>query len=92
MSGEDSVLTLLLLMSKYGVKSVPVVESGKPFVQNMITQSSVIKFFVDCDGLNWFDRLAGMTLEELSLPVMTSDKVIKVSITLILGKFDFALL
>ncbi|KAK4756240.1 hypothetical protein SAY87_006367 [Trapa incisa] len=48
---EDSFLTMLLLLSKYKMKSVPVVDEGK--IDNIITQSAVIHMLAECAGLHW---------------------------------------
>eukprot|EP00271_Cylindrocystis_brebissonii_P000754 TRINITY_DN1096_c0_g6_i1.p1 TRINITY_DN1096_c0_g6~~TRINITY_DN1096_c0_g6_i1.p1 ORF type:complete len:494 (-),score=110.86 TRINITY_DN1096_c0_g6_i1:1269-2750(-) len=75
---EDNLLTLLLLLSKYRMKTVPVVETGKEKVQNMISQSSVLNVLADCDGLEWFEVVASRSLEDLGLPLMKPSQVIKV--------------
>lgn len=75
---DDSLLTLFLLLSKYRVKSVPVVVSGEPQVKNIITQTVVIDLLAGCSGLDWFDHVADQSLEKLGLPVMTPEQVIKV--------------
>lgn len=77
-SGEDTLLTLLLMVSKYGVKSVPVVEMGNPSVQNIITQSSIVNLLNECDGLPWFENVANKTLEQLGLPIMDYEHLVKV--------------
>ncbi|KAK4747316.1 hypothetical protein SAY87_026353 [Trapa incisa] len=73
---EDSFLTMLLLLSKYKMKSVPVVDEGK--IHNIITQSAVIHMLAECAGLHWFEEWGRKKLSELGLPLMTSDQVVKV--------------
>ncbi|CAI7824674.1 unnamed protein product [Closterium sp. NIES-53] len=75
---DDSLLTLLLLVSKYRVRSVPVVEAGQPAVLNLVTQSSVVEVLADCHGLPWFDRLADRPICDLGLPTLPGDKVVVV--------------
>ncbi|CAI5974235.1 unnamed protein product [Closterium sp. NIES-65] len=75
---DDSLLTLLLLVSKYRVRSVPVVEAGQPAVLNLVTQSSVVEVLSDCHGLPWFDRLADRPICDLGLPTLPGDKVVVV--------------
>eukprot|EP00249_Psilotum_nudum_P013454 c24340_g1_i3 orf=304-1608(+) len=75
---DDSMLTLLLLLSKFQLRSVPVVEMDTPFIKNYITQSAVVKGLQQCQGRNWFEKIAGMTLYDLGLPVMAPEDVISV--------------
>ncbi|KAK4773316.1 hypothetical protein SAY87_028335 [Trapa incisa] len=73
---EDSFLTMLLLLSKYKMKSIPVVDEGK--IDNIITQSAVIHMLAECAGLHWFEDWGMKTLSQLDLPLMTPDKIVKV--------------
>ncbi|KAK4775587.1 hypothetical protein SAY87_023548 [Trapa incisa] len=73
---EDSFLTMLLLLSKYKMKSIPIVDEGK--IDNIITQSSVIHMLAECAGLQWFEDWGMKTLSQLGLPLMATDKIIKV--------------
>lgn len=75
---DDSLLTLLLLMSKYRVRSIPVVEPGKGPVTNIITQYSVVNLFAGCTGQPWFDAVASRSLRDLGLPVTPVEKIIMV--------------
>lgn len=79
--GDDSMLTVFLLMSKYRLRSIPVIEAEKPCVENVITQSTVVKSLAQCQGRDWFDCIAEKTLTQLGLPRMTPDKVISVEAT-----------
>lgn len=75
---SDSMLTLLLLLSKYRMKSLPVVESGERHINGLITQIDVIHMLSKCSGFSWFDSVGKKTLQELSLPVMEPKDVVKV--------------
>ncbi|KAL6561205.1 hypothetical protein OROMI_016806 [Orobanche minor] len=48
-------LTMLLLLSKYKMKSVPVVDLGEAKIDNVITQSAVIHMLEECAGLHLFE-------------------------------------
>eukprot|EP00850_Spirogloea_muscicola_P021722 SM000259S08744 [mRNA] locus=s259:28957:30424:- [translate_table: standard] len=76
----DSLLTLLLLLSKYRMKSVPVVEAGEGHVTNFITQSGVVQFLAECAGLDWFDAVASRSLADLGLPLQPSGHVVTVEV------------
>lgn len=71
------MLTLLLLLSKYRLRSVPVVEMDKPNIQNSITQAAVVKGLSHCKERDWFKEMATKTLDELALPVMSPYQVNK---------------
>lgn len=75
---NDSMLTVLLLLSKFRLRSIPVVNIDKNVVQNVITQSGVILGLSQCCGRDWFDNLAGKSLHQLGLPVMMRSKVVSV--------------
>eukprot|EP00270_Netrium_digitus_P012958 TRINITY_DN4266_c0_g1_i1.p1 TRINITY_DN4266_c0_g1~~TRINITY_DN4266_c0_g1_i1.p1 ORF type:complete len:396 (+),score=93.52 TRINITY_DN4266_c0_g1_i1:198-1385(+) len=77
-SPDDSMLTVLLLLSKYRMKAVPVVESGESKVRQMITQSSAVQFLAECEGMCWFDELGRKSLREMGLPTMSPEKVVLV--------------
>jgi CBS domain-containing protein len=75
---SNSFLTMLLLLSKYKLKSLPVVDLGEGKIDNIITQSAVIHMLAECAGLQWFESWGTKKLSEIGLPVMTPDCVIKV--------------
>ncbi|XP_048135065.1 SNF1-related protein kinase regulatory subunit gamma-1-like isoform X1 [Rhodamnia argentea] len=75
---DSSMLSVLLLLSKYRLRSVPVIESGKPNIQNFITQSAVIQGLEGCRGRDWFDCISEIAIGELGLPFMSRDEVISV--------------
>lgn len=75
-SADSSMLCVLLLLSKYRLRNVPVVERGEPFIRNYITQSAVIQGLERCKGRDWFDSISANPITELGLPFMSSDEVI----------------
>ncbi|XP_011083771.1 SNF1-related protein kinase regulatory subunit gamma-1 [Sesamum indicum] len=74
----NSFLTMLLLLSKYRMKSVPVVDLGEAKIDNIITQSAVIRMLQECAGLHWFESWGSKKLFELGLPLKESSNIIKV--------------
>ncbi|KAG6587414.1 SNF1-related protein kinase regulatory subunit gamma-1 [Cucurbita argyrosperma subsp. argyrosperma] len=74
----NSFLTMLLLLSKYKMKSVPVVDLGVGKIENIISQSAVIHMLAECAGLQWFERWGTKTLSELGLPMMSPASIVKV--------------
>lgn len=75
---DSSMLTILLLLSKYRLRNVPVIEPGQPLIKNFITQSSVIQGLEGCRGRDWFDEISSHPLTDLGLPFMSPDKVISI--------------
>ncbi|XP_076881676.1 SNF1-related protein kinase regulatory subunit gamma-1-like [Bidens hawaiensis] len=75
---SNSFLTMLLLLSKYRMKSVPVVDAGDQKIDNIITQSAVIHMLEECADLQWFKSLGSKKLCDLGLPLMSANQVIKV--------------
>ncbi|TVU13971.1 hypothetical protein EJB05_37411 [Eragrostis curvula] len=76
---SDTFLTMLLLLSKYRMKSLPVVEVGGDKIENIITQSSVVHMLAECVGLPWFESWGTKKLSELGLPIMKPSKLVKVN-------------
>ncbi|XP_078439307.1 cystathionine beta-synthase (CBS) protein [Wolffia australiana] len=76
---DSSMLTVLLLLSKYRLRNVPIVETDKPSVRNFITQSAIVKGLQKCRGRDWFDCISACPLSDFGLPFMTYDEVISVS-------------
>ncbi|XP_010905197.1 SNF1-related protein kinase regulatory subunit gamma-1 isoform X1 [Elaeis guineensis] len=76
---SDSLLTMLLLLSKYRMKSLPVVDLGEGRIENIITQSAVVHMLAECVGLHWFENWGTKKLYELGLPIMKPDRLIKVN-------------
>ncbi|TXG56407.1 hypothetical protein EZV62_017720 [Acer yangbiense] len=64
---DSSMLTVLLLLSKYRLRNVPVIEPGNPDMKNFITQSAVIQGLEGCKGRDWFDCIAARPISDLGL-------------------------
>ncbi|XP_042496873.1 SNF1-related protein kinase regulatory subunit gamma-1 [Macadamia integrifolia] len=75
---SDTFLTMLLLLSKYRMKSLPVVDLGEGKIENIITQSAVVHMLAECVGLHWFETWGARKLCELGLPVMKPNQLLKV--------------
>ncbi|XP_071731760.1 SNF1-related protein kinase regulatory subunit gamma-1-like [Rutidosis leptorrhynchoides] len=75
---SNSFLTMLLLLSKYRMKSIPVVDLGDKKIENIITQSAVFHMLEECADLQWFKSWGSKQLHELGLPLMKSNRLIKV--------------
>lgn len=76
---SDTFLTMLLLLSKYRMKSLPVVDMGGNQIENIITQSCVVHMLAECVGLPWFESWGTKKLCELGLPLMKPYKLVKVN-------------
>ncbi|XP_065873160.1 SNF1-related protein kinase regulatory subunit gamma-1 [Euphorbia lathyris] len=76
---SNSFLTMLLLLSKYKMKSVPVVNLGEGKIENIITQSAVIHMLAECAGLQWFESWGKKKLSEIGLPPMSCNQITKVN-------------
>lgn len=75
---SNSFLTMLLLLSKYRMKSIPVVDLGENKIDSIITQSAVLHMLEECADLHWFEGWGSKKLYELGLPVMMPGQLIKV--------------
>ncbi|KAK2355966.1 SNF1-related protein kinase regulatory subunit gamma-1 [Trifolium repens] len=75
---SNSFLTMLLLLSKYKMKSVPVVDLGAGRIDNIITQPAVIHMLAECVGLQWFESWGTKELSDVGLPLVTPQQIIKV--------------
>ncbi|EMS57715.1 SNF1-related protein kinase regulatory subunit gamma 1 [Triticum urartu] len=53
LQSSDTFLTMLLLLSKYRMKSLPVVDIGEGTISNMVTQAAVVHMLAECVGLSW---------------------------------------
>ncbi|KAL7110216.1 hypothetical protein ACP275_05G011000 [Erythranthe tilingii] len=73
---DSSMLSVMLLLSKYRLRNVPVIETGNPSMKNFITQSAVIQGLQRCKGRDWFDTISAHPLTDLGLPFMSSDQVV----------------
>ncbi|XP_072964650.1 SNF1-related protein kinase regulatory subunit gamma-1-like isoform X2 [Typha angustifolia] len=76
---DSSMLTVLLLLSKYRLKNVPVIEAGKPHIRNFITQTAVVQGLKQCKGSDWFDFIAARPLSDFGLPFMSHKEVISIN-------------
>lgn len=87
-SSESNMLTVLLLLSKYRMRNVPIIEPGQASVKNFITQSAVVRGLDGCQGRDWFDSISAHPLSDLGLPFMPCDQVVSIgSSELILEAF-----
>ncbi|CAN6852133.1 unnamed protein product [Brassica oleracea var. botrytis] len=75
---ESSMLSVLLLLSKYRLRNVPVIKPGEPDIKNYITQSAVVYGLEDCKGRDWFDHISSLPISELGLPFMSPKEVISI--------------
>lgn len=73
---DSSMLTVLLLLSKYRLRNVPVIEAGKPDIKNFITQSAVVQGLLRCRDAEWFSCISSRPLMDFGLPLMSHEKVI----------------
>ena len=83
LQSSDTFLTMLLLLSKYRMKSLPVVDIGEGTISNVITQGAVVHMLSECVGLHWFEEWGTKTLSEIGLPIMRLSKIVKVHIFLV---------
>lgn len=72
---DSNMLTVLLLLSKYRMRNVPVIEPGQAFMKNFITQSAVVRGLEGCRGRDWFDCIAAHPISDLGLPFMPQNQV-----------------
>ncbi|KAJ4790946.1 5'-AMP-activated protein kinase subunit gamma-1 [Rhynchospora pubera] len=75
---SDSFLTMLLLLSKYNIRSLPVVDFGEGKLVNVITQSAVVHMLAECVGLDWFENWGNKSLAEVGLPSTDPLNLVKV--------------
>ncbi|KAE8703519.1 SNF1-related protein kinase regulatory subunit gamma-1 [Hibiscus syriacus] len=78
LQNSNTFLTMLLLLSKYKMKSVPVLDLGDGKIDNIITQSAVIHMLAECTGLHWFESWGCKKLSEIGLPTMSTKEIITV--------------
>ncbi|CAA0833083.1 SNF1-related protein kinase regulatory subunit gamma-1-like [Striga hermonthica] len=62
----------------YRLRNVPVIQTGRPTIENFITQSAVVQGLQGCKGRDWFDCISHHSLAELGLPFMSPDQVVGV--------------
>jgi CBS domain-containing protein len=78
---DDSLLHVLLLLSKHHLQAVPVVaaESEDATVKGFITQDAAVQLLLQCDGLTWFDLIAEKPLSDLGSVQFTCIYSVRVS-------------
>jgi len=59
---DDSLLHVLLLLSKHRLKAAPVVDQLYLHVRGFITQHAAVQLLLQCSGLEWFDMIAEKAL------------------------------
>lgn len=69
------MLTVLLLLSKYRLRNVPVIEEGKSEIKNFITQFAVVQGLEGCKGRDWFDCIGARHISDFGLPLMSPAEV-----------------
>lgn len=74
-STESSMLSVMLLLSKYRLRNVPVIKAGEPDIKNYITQSAVVHGLEGCNGRDWFDHISALPIADLGLPFMSPSDV-----------------
>ncbi|XP_068665154.1 SNF1-related protein kinase regulatory subunit gamma-1 [Aristolochia californica] len=79
LQNSDTFLTMLLILSKYRMKSLPVVDLGERKIDNVVTQSAVVHMLAECVGLPWFENWGMKELFELGLPIMKPKQLVKVN-------------
>ncbi|KAK8567255.1 hypothetical protein V6N13_105235 [Hibiscus sabdariffa] len=75
---DSSMLSVLLLLSKYRLRNVPVIEVGTPEIKNYITQSAIVGGLEGCKGRDWFDCITARPISDMGLPFMPPNEVISV--------------
>ncbi|KAF3431420.1 hypothetical protein FNV43_RR26151 [Rhamnella rubrinervis] len=75
---DSSMLSVLLLLSKYRLRNVPVIEPGQPDIKNFITQSAVVQGLEGCKGRDWFECISSLPISDLGLPFMSCDEVVSI--------------
>ncbi|KAL6577824.1 SNF1-related protein kinase regulatory subunit gamma-1-like [Orobanche minor] len=75
---DSTMLSVMLLLSKYRLRNVPVIQMGNSAIRNFITQSAVVQGLQGCKGRDWFDCISCHPLSELGLPFMSPDQVVGV--------------
>lgn len=70
---------MFLLLSKYRIKSLPVVDVGEEKISNVISQSGVVHMLAEYVGLHGLEIWGKKKLCEVGLPSMKLNQVLKVS-------------
>ncbi|XP_031477118.1 SNF1-related protein kinase regulatory subunit gamma-1-like isoform X1 [Nymphaea colorata] len=74
---DDTLLHVLLLLSKHQLKAVPIISHVDSRVIGFLTQNAVLHLLLQCSGLNWFDRIADKALCEFRFEM--GDSVVHVN-------------
>ncbi|KAL3686181.1 hypothetical protein R1sor_004203 [Riccia sorocarpa] len=61
---EDSLLHILMLLSKHSLKAAPVVDPEDNKVTGFITQDAAMQLLLQCSGLPWFDSISQKQLSQ----------------------------
>lgn len=85
---NSSMLSILLLLSKYRLRNVPVIEPGKPDIQNFITQSAIVQGLEGCKGRDWFDCIAAQPISNVGLPFVSANEVHVLLISFLVADFS----
>ena len=64
---SNSFLTMLLLLSNYKMKSIPMIDVDAGRIDNIITQFAVIHMLAECAGLQWFESWGIKNLSDVGL-------------------------
>ncbi|KAL9666437.1 hypothetical protein QQ045_000769 [Rhodiola kirilowii] len=76
---SNSFLTMLLLLSNYKMKSIPVIDAITGKIDNIVTQSLVIHMLAECSDMLWFENWGNKKLSEIGLPLMGASHLVAVS-------------
>ncbi|KAJ9187533.1 hypothetical protein P3X46_002977 [Hevea brasiliensis] len=71
---DNSMSNALLLLSKYRLRNVPVIEPGNHDIKNFITQSAIVQG-LDSRGV-WFNCIAAQSISDFELPFMSPNELI----------------
>ncbi|KAL3538985.1 hypothetical protein ACH5RR_002351 [Cinchona calisaya] len=64
---NDSLLHVLLLLSKHRLQVLPVMEQSESKVIGIVSQNAVIRALLQASGLEWFHSIADRSLSEFRL-------------------------
>ncbi|KAK2665346.1 hypothetical protein Ddye_003920 [Dipteronia dyeriana] len=73
---DDTLLHVLLLLSKHRLNVVPVIERPDSQIMGLVTQNAVVQMLLQSDGLDWFDGIADKALSQFRLE--NEDHVVQV--------------
>ncbi|XP_020522877.1 SNF1-related protein kinase regulatory subunit gamma-1 isoform X2 [Amborella trichopoda] len=61
---SDSLLHVLLLLSKHRLKAAPVIDRSDSRIVGFVTQHAAVQLLLHCSGLEWFDSIANKPLSD----------------------------